>query len=103
MGIVLGGRCPGVICPWGQSSFSGKFSGCNYLGAVFLGGITQGIIVRGHLPEGQLSYVGIVWEGGKCLVGNFLEGKYPWWELSGGNCSGGGLSHPPDNFTRNHK
>ena len=60
--IIIGGRCPGVICHGGNYPRR-KLSSCNYLWAIFLGGNCTGV----NCP------------GGDCLGDNCLT-----WELSGG-------------------
>ena len=67
--IVLGGRCPGVICPGGQLSLE-EIVRVQLSGAIFLvGSCTRA----------------------KCSRGNFPGGNCPKWHLSGGQLSRGQL------------
>ena len=69
MGIVLGGRCPGAICPGGQISQEEivrvQLSGGNFPRWELYGGTRGPIVLGGNCP------------GGNCLGGNFPGGKCP--------------------------
>ena len=74
IGIVLVGRCPGVICPGSQLSEGGHCPG-----AIIWGQFSKARIVRRQLSSGNCL-------GGNCPEGNYPRVQLPEGELSGGNC-----------------
>ena len=85
IGIVIGGRCPGVICPGSHLSQKDiirvKLSGGNFPRRELYGCNCPGVIVRGgNCPSWELSRE-------KCL-----GGICPRCQLSGGQLPGGPLS-----------
>ena len=92
IGIVIGGRCPGVVCPGSQLSqkdiIQVKLSGGNFPRRELYGGNCPGVIVRGEIVlvgncPGENVYETFVL-GVNCLGGNCLGNNCP-----GGNCPGG--------------
>ena len=69
IGIVLGGRCLGVICPEGQLSWAEIFH-VQLFGGIFLDGNCLGaIVLGGNCPERNCR--GGNFPGGNCLVPRF--------------------------------